>query len=487
MSRTNHYTFLLFFRGSSSKFSDNSSELPAEYLSSALFKESQKPQIDQKAIDRVFDEETQLAIALSKSLEESAAKLNVTIPNNSTTQQKFPQVETNEMDPELRRYLDTEYWKEKAKNNAALESKGSNNVVNGDSQVPALAPSTSQPSAPEVTLTGATSEEEEEFLKALRRSVEIFVNRMKSDAARGRSIAHDSSVQTLFSTIAAMHPRLMALMAEQEERRAYMESLQDRLMQMKDAREALDGLREEEREKRRKAAEEAQKQRQLAMNAKLAEYRARKFNYLEVQRQQLHQRMLEQERELAMRIQQHREIQQVRNMQWIPGAPVPTGVPQNIGPGGFPMQPNIRPNAQNVSQAQMMPSNNQMYTTDPQIIQNQAPPVNNQYPPPGAAVPVTMAPTMETSPLHQSRFSQMPQNMIPPGGMAPPPGQFVTQMGVDPNQLYQFQQQQQQQPQPPQQQQVPPQHPQQVPNPINQMGPGTAPPQQDNHQLISFD
>lgn len=43
-----------------------------------------------------------------------------------------------------------------------------------------------------------------------RSQVEIFVNRMKSNSSRGRSIANDSSVQTLFLNITAMHSRFVS-------------------------------------------------------------------------------------------------------------------------------------------------------------------------------------------------------------------------------------------------------------------------------------
>ncbi len=64
-----------------------------------------------------------------------------------------------------------------------------------------------------------TTEDEEQFLNAMRSSIEIFVNRMKSNSMRGRSIANDSSVQSLFMTINAMHPQLLKHMEKQEEQR----------------------------------------------------------------------------------------------------------------------------------------------------------------------------------------------------------------------------------------------------------------------------
>ena len=54
---------------------------------------------------------------------------------------------------------------------------------------------------------------------------------------------------------------------------------------MRDARAALDALREEEAERRRREAEEAERQRQLQMAQKLDLMRKKKAEYLEYQRQ----------------------------------------------------------------------------------------------------------------------------------------------------------------------------------------------------------
>jgi growth factor-regulated tyrosine kinase substrate len=70
------------------------------------------------------------------------------------------------------------------------------------------------------TGTTAADEEREQFLAALRSSIEIFVNRMRSNSQRNRSIANDSSVQTLFMTLTAMHPQLMRHIQEQEDQRS---------------------------------------------------------------------------------------------------------------------------------------------------------------------------------------------------------------------------------------------------------------------------
>lgn len=63
----------------------------------------------------------------------------------------------------------------------------------------------------------------------------------------------------------------------------YYEGLQDKLVQVKDARAALDALRDEHREKLRREAEMAERQRQHQMAQKLDIMRKKKQEYLQVQ------------------------------------------------------------------------------------------------------------------------------------------------------------------------------------------------------------
>jgi len=62
--------------------------------------------------------------------------------------------------------------------------------------------------------------------------VEIFVNRMKSNSSRGRPIANDSSVQTLFMNTMAMYSKRLRHIQEQEDCRVYFEGLQDKITQV---------------------------------------------------------------------------------------------------------------------------------------------------------------------------------------------------------------------------------------------------------------
>merc|ERR1719186_1053690 len=146
----------------------------------------------------------------------------------------------------------------------------------------------------------AEDEELDEFTSSLRTQLEIFVNRMKSNSSRGRPIANDSSVQTLFMNVMTMHGKLVRYIQEQEDSRVKYEGLQDKLAQVKDARAALDALREEELDRKRREQEELERQRQVQLAAKLEVMRKKKAEYLEYQRQVALQRMADQEREVAM-------------------------------------------------------------------------------------------------------------------------------------------------------------------------------------------
>ena len=68
--------------------------------------------------------------------------------------------------------------------------------------------------------------DDESFLRHLESSLDVFVNRMKSNSARGRSIAIDSAVQSLFMSLSQMHPKLLHIIQNLEEKRAHYEALQ---------------------------------------------------------------------------------------------------------------------------------------------------------------------------------------------------------------------------------------------------------------------
>lgn len=226
--------------------------------------------------------------------------------------------------------------------------------------------------------------------------MEIFVNRMKSNSSRGRSISNDSSVQNLFLNLTAFHSRLLDYIKKADDKRMWFEQLQDKLTQIKDSRAALDVLRQEHQEKLRQQAEEQERQRQMQMAYKLELMRKKKQEYLQYQRQLALQRIQEQEREMKM----HQDQQKVMyNM----GMQSPYTSPyMQQPPPGTPQQPRVLPNES--SPAHMMPHNMNNYGPGP------AGPM-----PPGSYVPHPN-PQMERYPIPPQ---QQQQQQPPP----PPPQQ----------------------------------------------------------------
>lgn len=273
-------------------------ELPAEYLASSLSQQNQQPvrKTDEELRE---EEELQLALALSQSEAESKKKQQQsfarrTYPKSPSPEppQRSPTPETPS-DPELARYLNRSYWEQRQVQETMSPS----------------APSPMPSSIISLNVQKTSSEKDieiDEFTQSMRTQVEIFVNRMKSNSSRGRSIANDTSVQTLFMNITSMHSRLLTYIKEMDDKRLWYEQLQDKLSQIKDSRAALDVLRQEHIEKMRRIAEEQERQRQMQMAYKLEIMRKKKQEYLQYQRQLALQRIQEQEREMQMRQEQQK-------------------------------------------------------------------------------------------------------------------------------------------------------------------------------------
>lgn len=79
---------------------------------------------------------------------------------------------------------------------------------------------TNRVSSPLFQQNGEMMESElNEFVGYLKSQVEIFVNRMKSNSSRGRSISNDSSVQTLFMNVTMNHSTLLRYIHQQDDSR----------------------------------------------------------------------------------------------------------------------------------------------------------------------------------------------------------------------------------------------------------------------------
>ena len=290
-------------------------DLPAEYLASPLSKQPQVPekQTGKSEEELREEEELQLALAISQSEAEEKEKLKKKATSdilsgyggggggNGLTNGSHGVSVTDKPDPEknseLEKYLNRDYWERKERDAGGI-SQAKANMMSADMTGPQMVQEIVQ-GAPTSDQEKAAMEEMNEFTETLRTQLEIFVNRMKSNSSRGRPIANDSSVQTLFMNIMTMHGKLVRYIQDQEDGRVKYEGLQDRLTQIKDARAALDALREEELERKRKEQEEQERLRQEQLAAKLEVMRKKKAEYLEYQRQLALQRMAEQEREVA--------------------------------------------------------------------------------------------------------------------------------------------------------------------------------------------
>uniref|UniRef100_A0A286ZNN3 Hepatocyte growth factor-regulated tyrosine kinase substrate n=1 Tax=Sus scrofa TaxID=9823 RepID=A0A286ZNN3_PIG len=325
-----------------------STELPPEYLTSPLSQQSQlPPKRDETALQE--EEELQLALALSQSEAEEKERTR-----QKSAYAAYPKAEpasvassappasslysspvnssaplAEDIDPELARYLNRNYWEKKQEEARKSPTPsapvplaepaaqpGEGHAVPASVETP-LPEGDPQPVTPAggpfgEYQNGESEESHAQFLKALQNAVSTFVNRVRSNHVRGRSITNDSAVLSLFQSINGMHPQLLELLNQLDERRLYYEGLQDKLAQIRDARGALSALREEHREKLRRAAEEAERQRQIQLAQKLEIMRQKKQEYLEVQRQLAIQRLQEQEKERQLRLEQQKQTIQMR-------------------------------------------------------------------------------------------------------------------------------------------------------------------------------
>lgn len=295
------------------------SELPVEYLKSPLSQQNQEP--PKKSEEELREEEElQLALALSQSEAEAKEKEKYKMPSVHTTfkaeaADHGPTAIEEQANPELAKYLNRSYWESLQSNEPTEQARPAS------PSAPATAPVQNNDIKYKAKENGVADNDLEEFIQTLKSQVEIFINRMKSNSSRGRSIANDTSVQTLFMNITAMHSKLLRYIQEHDDNRLHFEGLQDKLTQVKDARAALDALREEHREKLQREAEEAERQRQLQMAHKLEIMRKKKQEYLQYQRQLALQRIQEQEREMQMRQEQQKQQYMMPQYGYI-GSPV---------------------------------------------------------------------------------------------------------------------------------------------------------------------
>lgn len=344
------------------------------------------------------EEELQLALALSQSEIEANQRHSSSKPRASSvvepksSRKAIERPRSGEVsipdDPELSKYMDREYWEQISRQggqtNDSVERRRSS------SPAPSAPQQNAKTNPVQVEVKSEESSDLDRFSATLRKSLDMFINRMNSNKNRGRPIAYDSSVQSLFLSITNQHSELIKHMQDEDDRRLYYEGLQDKLAEIKDARAALDALREEHQERKRREAEEADNIRQRQMAQKLDLMRKKKQEYLDYQKQVALARIQEQERLMQLRQEQNKYNHP-------PSLPPNYQQQQPPGPYG-PPQP--------MYQQQHIPTNGHV-----------------AYPPPGQYQIPNSAASGQYGPSHGLPQYSVASNFYPNGPSNPPPPQ----------------------------------------------------------------
>ncbi|CAF0865292.1 unnamed protein product [Adineta steineri] len=259
-----------------------------------------------------IDEEDalQLAISLSQSeadekerqkklLTQQYALSNIQSPPTPLSSAPIADQNDNEQktvsgNGELAKYLDRNYWEEQTNKT--------------------LGPTTTTPNKDPLDKY-VRDDEIDIFINSVNEHINNIKFRMLSNQQRGRNIANDTAVQSVFFILQHMYPELHRFIKSLDDKQAYYESLQDKLCQLKDAREALNALRDEHVENKKRQALERERQRQIQLAVKLDDMRQKKQAYLEYHRQIHLQRLAEQEAEMQARLDQQRRYAQQREQQ----------------------------------------------------------------------------------------------------------------------------------------------------------------------------
>lgn len=300
----------------------DSSELPAEYLSSDLAKEAQtKPKLSETEVKAQEEEEMQLALALSLSEEESnknTSKNWSARTNLYETPKSEPVVETRKAEPrntlfsnaaqslqsmnesensEMSKYLDRSYWERKSAENSNTRQPSAPIVQENSVDVAVNNYATESDSDEEVVNSDV-------FIQTMEKSIEKFVERMNTVSMKGKHIAMDSTVQSLFQSLSVMHPQLIKLLEDEEDSKAKYEAMLQKLAVIREARESLNDMRAQYQEKTRQQELEQEMLRRMQMEQKLELMRQQKQEYLE------YQRLLQVQRQQDLDVYQQEKLRQ---------------------------------------------------------------------------------------------------------------------------------------------------------------------------------
>eukprot|EP00117_Sycon_ciliatum_P030467 scpid58309/ scgid5913/ Hepatocyte growth factor-regulated tyrosine kinase substrate; Hrs; Protein pp110 len=344
--------------GDASRPATNDGDLPLEYLQSNLAKESQAPPTTNPHRERELQEEEELQIAMAMSLNEeenkkkkaskpkssassggaasgfpqstgvstsasaSPAYASTTASSSSASAYRQPAPESSYRPspaaaPAASRYSAPPQAERRQPAPAAVATPAAaaggrsgwpaEPVYQAPAPVAAEPPPPALPVGPGAAFAGAGGKEEQDtnVLKAsLQQSIDMFVDRMQAVHNSGRSIALDASVQTLFHSLSAMHPPLLAAIEEQDREKAHYVDLEKKLKEAKEARVSLNTMRRTHADKVRQQEAELEVLARIQMQQKLELLRQQKneqqehMEDLRKQRQGELQRQLQQQQQL---------------------------------------------------------------------------------------------------------------------------------------------------------------------------------------------
>ena len=210
--------------------------------------------------------------------------------------------------PQLSRYLDRGYWEQRRQQQQQEDASA---VPQQQLQQPGVVslPTTAQ----EVGEGGSSSGNP--MLSSIKNTLDLFVRRMQEVNASGRSIATDMSVQTMFQSLTAMHPQLLAeiesLKRDKEKQQGVLQSLDE----VKEARVSLDAMRRQHQEKMKQQQEELMMLARMQVEQKralLQQLKAEDMAYQDLLRQRRQEEMTFQHTMLQQQLQHQRdgEVQQ---------------------------------------------------------------------------------------------------------------------------------------------------------------------------------
>ncbi|XP_065826792.1 hepatocyte growth factor-regulated tyrosine kinase substrate-like isoform X2 [Oscarella lobularis] len=460
-------------------------ELPSEYLRSSLARESQESAtsrgpVNEEELKRQEEEELQMAMALSLSEEESKTSkpstTNYYAPPASApppTNYYTPPAATQSVrepeppyvpppaprDPDLARYEDREYWERRRSQQQeqlaheyempdVIMSQQQHQLpaqVMTDSAVAgpavgagAVAMATALPSSPDARDVGEDNEDYRTLVSSMRNTIEMFCSRMQTVHGLGRSIALDSSVQTLFHSLNAMHAQLLKHTEDQSQLKSHYEGLQKKLQSVKEARASLNSMRRAYQKKQRQMEEEREMLARLQVQQKLELMRQQRREeedhqemlrqrrqkeidqQLKIQEQLNQQRLMEhQQRQMQLHLSVQAEQQSQLGTYATSELPQPTSSYSVDPPSQYEQEPMryVPPQAQQLSQATMplgyqQPAFMPNQQIEPVTFQQPPPPQQQQQQPAysTASSSVSLQPSVQQ---FQPQYQPQPQHLQP--------------------------------------------------------------------------